>query len=309
MGMFNTALGVASLISNTSGGDNTAVGHTALRYNTVGWRNTAVGVAALGSNTTGDRNTAVGAGALEFNMSGVLNTAIGALALEFNTTGIENTAIGARALLANQTGTFNTAISPRALQLNTTGEQNVAIGLRAGSFNETGSRNIFIGSQSGANDKYVDADNQLVIHGNASASPLIEGDFRERTLRINGDFSATNISEVSDVRLKRNIQPIENALESVLRLGGKTFSWRLDEFPEEGFTEGLDLGMIAQEVEEVIPQLVQEDRDGYKSIEYGKLTAVLVEAMKEQQNQIEQQRSHIAALLSRVEELELRDGS
>ena len=318
-GMFNTAIGVASLISNTSGGDNTAVGHAALPDNTVGWGNTAIGVAALRYNTTasqntavgvsalsgnltGGRNTAVGAGALEFNTSGVLNTAIGSLALEFNTTGRENTAIGARALIDNQTGTFNTAISPRALQSNTTGEQNVAIGLRAGSFNDTGSRNIFIGSQSGANDKYVDADNQLVIHGNASTSPLIEGDFRERTLRINGDFSATTVSEVSDARLKRDIQPIENALGSILRLGGKTFTWRLDEFPEEGFDEDLDLGLIAQEVEEVLPQLVQEDRDGYKAIEYGKLTAVLVEAMKEQQNQID-------VLLERVAELEARQGS
>jgi hypothetical protein len=249
----------------------------------------------------------VGAGALLSNSTGLLNTAIGARALELNTTGIESTAIGFKALVNNTEGRFNTAISPRALELNTTGEQNVAIGLRAGSFNETGSRNIFIGSQAGANSKYVDSQNQLVIHGNASTSPLIEGDFRERTLRINGDFSATTVSEVSDVRLKRDIQPIENALDSILRLGGKTFTWRLDEFPEEGFDEGPDLGLIAQEVEEVLPQLVQEDRDGYKAIEYGKLTAVLVEAMKEQQAHIAAQQDQIAALLSRVQEIELRD--
>jgi hypothetical protein len=126
---------------------------------------------------------------------------------------------------------------------------------------------------------------------------LIEGDFKERTLRINGAFSATTVSEVSDARLKKDIRPIENALGSILRLEGKTFNWRMEEFPEEGFAEGLDLGLIAQEVEEVLPELVQVDRDGYKAIEYGKLAAVLVEAVKQQQ-------AEIAVLLARVAELE-----
>ena len=301
-GDFNTAGGARSLFSNESGSDNTGFGYGSLFANVGGSRNTAVGSVALFNNTGGKSNTAVGAGALSFNLTGNLNTAIGALALESNTAGIENTAIGARALLANETGTFNTAISPRALQLNTTGEQNVAIGLRAGSFNETGSRNIFIGSQSGANSKYVDADNQLVIHGNASTSPLIEGDFQERTLRINGDFSATTVSEVSDARLKRDIQPIEGALGSILLLEGKSFSWRTDEYSERGFTEGPDLGLIAQEVEAVLPELVQEDRDGYRTIAYGKLMAVLVQCVKEQQAQL-------VALRDRIAQLEVRNGS
>ena len=300
-GIFNTANGSFSLSENLKGGLNTAVGSLALGSNTSGSDNTAVGSGALTTNVGGGKSTAVGSGALFFS-TGFKNTAIGWAALRFNTTGIENTAIGTQALVLNSSGRFNTAISPIALGANETGDQNVAIGLRAGSFNVTGSRNIFIGSQSGANDKYVHANNQLVIHGNASTSPLIEGDFAERTLRINGNFSATTVSEVSDIRLKRDIQPIAHALDSILRLEGKTFTWRLDEFPEEGLAEGLDLGLIAQEVEEVLPQLVQEDRDGYMAIEYGKLTAVLVEAIKEQQGQI-------AALLSRVAELELRDGS
>ena len=296
-GSANTGTGAEALLFNTTGSGNTGTGAGALTFNTTGSGNTGTGGHALNMNTTGSNNTAVGAGALGFNIgagkstaigsaalafnNGGKNTAIGWSALGFNTMGIENTAIGTEALVLNSTGRFNTAISPKALERNTTGEQNVAIGLRAGSFNETGSRNIFIGSQAGANDKYVDAENQLVIHGNASSNPLIEGDFRGRTLRINGDFSATTVSEVSDARLKRDIEPIQNALGSILRLGGKTFTWRRDEFPEEGFAEGLDIGLIAQEVEEVLPQLVQEDRDGYKAIEYGKLTAVLVEAIKQ----------------------------
>ena len=121
-------------------------------------------------------------------------------------------------------------------------------------------------------------------------------------MRINGDFSATTVSEVSDIRLKRDIQPINDALGSILKLEGRTFKWRTDEYSEQGFGEGLALGLIAQEVESVLPELVQEDRDGYKAIEYGKLMAVLVQGVKEQQTQLE-------ALRDRIAQLELRKGS
>ena len=299
-GDFNTAGGGNSLVTNKTGSDNTGFGYASLFTNVSGSRNTALGSRALALNSSGKNNTAVGADALFSNETGVLNTGIGAGSLQLNTTGIENIGIGPFTLPVNTIGRFNTAISPRALLANTTGEQNVAIGLRAGSFNRTGSRNIFIGSQSGANSKYVNADNQLVIHGNASTSPLIEGDFKERTLRINGDFSATTISEVSDARLKRDVVPLEDALGSILRLQGMSFHWRTDEYSERGFGEGSDIGLIAQEVEAVLPRLVREDRDGFKAVAYGKLMAVLVQGVKEQQSQL-------ATLRARIVALELRD--
>src|SRR5262249_28810479 len=90
----NTASGVNSLFSNTTGGSNTAIGVNSLIKNTTGDLNTASGRDALFNNTTGLNNAASGAGALAFNTAGNANTAVGALALSSNTTGGSNTAIG-----------------------------------------------------------------------------------------------------------------------------------------------------------------------------------------------------------------------
>ena len=85
----------------------------------------------------------------------------------------------------------------------------------------------------------------------------------------------------SDVRLKTNIAPVANALEKVEALNGVTFD------PNEtalalGVTAGKQIGVIAQEVEAVVPELVTASAfDGYKTVKYDKLTALLIEAVKE----------------------------
>jgi len=68
-------------------------------------------------------------------------------------------------------------------------------------------------------------------------------------------------------------------------------------------TKGTNLGFIAQEMEQVIPALVVENAEGYKSVDYSSMTAVLMEAMKEQQTIIEQQETRIADLEARLDEL------
>ena len=70
-----------------------------------------------------------------------------------------------------------------------------------------------------------------------------------------------------------------------------------------GFGEEIQFGFIAQEFEEVIPELVKTDKDGYKSIDYVKLTPVLVEAIKEQQQQIESTKKENQQLKSELDEL------
>ena len=67
--------------------------------------------------------------------------------------------------------------------------------------------------------------------------------------------------------------------------------------------KGTNLGFIAQEMEQVIPALVVENAEGYKSVDYSSMTAVLMEAMKEQQTIIEQQETRIADLEARLDEL------
>jgi Chaperone of endosialidase len=142
----NTAVGAGALLSNTIGTENTANGVFALFFNTEGNANTANGASALLNNTTGSANTASGASALFFTTEGSANTANGAFALQNNTTGNNNTAIGYGALLANTSGSDNTAIGYHAGWNTETGDKNTAIGRNALAANG-GSQNTAIGVQ------------------------------------------------------------------------------------------------------------------------------------------------------------------
>ncbi|MGA1823700.1 MAG: tail fiber domain-containing protein [bacterium] len=107
----------------------------------------------------------------------------------------------------------------------------------------------------------------------------------------------------SDKRWKQEIKPLEGSLYKVNQLQGVSYTWKADEFPDHGFASGEQIGLIAQEVEEIIPALVHTNDDGYKSVSYERLTAVLVEAIKEQQSEIEDLRSHSADLDAHNQEL------
>lgn len=109
------------------------------------------------------------------------------------------------------------------------------------------------------------------------------------SLQVAGDIIANSISGSSDARFKTNISPIENPLEKVLQLRGVTFDWKTKEFPTRKFSDKKALGFIAQEVEQVVPEVVQNENnlEGYKSIQYDKIVALLVEAIKVQQQEIE----------------------
>jgi hypothetical protein len=80
-----------------------------------------------------------------------------------------------------------------------------------------------------------------------------------------------------------------------LKLRGVTYYWKQAEFPEKQFNARRQLGFIAQEIEPYYPEMVTTDADGYKSVDYSRLTPVLVEAMKEQQAQIEALKAQVAA--------------
>jgi hypothetical protein len=108
-------------------------------------------------------------------------------------------------------------------------------------------------------------------------------------LYVNGDITANSIAGTSDIRFKTNIRPVENALDKVKALRGVYFNWNQKAFPEKEFGAQSELGFIAQEVEKVVPEIVTKDKtkDEYRSVKYDKLVALLVEAIKEQQKQID----------------------
>ena len=93
----------------------------------------------------------------------------------------------------------------------------------------------------------------------------------------------------SDRNFKENITPIENPLDKIRKISGNTYDWKEELKDVHGF-EGNDVGVIAQEIEEVLPQLVTTRENGYKAVKYDKLVALLIEGIKEQQLQIEQLR-------------------
>ena len=90
--------------------------------------------------------------------------------------------------------------------------------------------------------------------------------------------------DTSDKRLKKNITPIDKAVDKVLKLGGYEFDWDED---KQRHHKGRDIGVIAQEVEEIYPQAVETRDNGYKAVDYTKLVPVLIQAIKEQQKQID----------------------
>ena len=100
------------------------------------------------------------------------------------------------------------------------------------------------------------------------------------SIRVAGDVVAFYSS---DIRYKENVKPIEKALDKVNKLRGVTFEWNEESHKPTGKK---DIGVIAQEVEEVLPEIVQTRDNGYKAVDYQKLTALLIEAVKDQQKQI-----------------------
>mgnify|MGYP001189935219 FL=1 len=109
----------------------------------------------------------------------------------------------------------------------------------------------------------------------------------------------------SDARLKKNIEPIPSALTKVLQLNPVYYEWRKDILPSsfiKNHRSGRQIGLIAQEVEKVVPELVKDEKiyeRDWKGINYEKLTALLIGAVKEQQVQIEELQERISVLESK----------
>jgi len=115
-------------------------------------------------------------------------------------------------------------------------------------------------------------------------------------------FSADGTVQTSDRRFKKNIQTIENALENTLKLRGVSYAWK-----DKNKSQRNQIGVIAQEVEEVYPEFVHTKEDGYKAVNYAQMTAILIEAVKELNAKVEAlegENSELKAELTKVDLLE-----
>lgn len=113
-------------------------------------------------------------------------------------------------------------------------------------------------------------------------------------LHVVGDICYTgSIGACSDIRYKKNLRPITGALASLGQIQGMYYDWNTEAFPEKEFNSDRQIGFSAQELEKIYPEVVQTDPDGFKSVDYSRLTPILVEAVKEQQTIIEEQNKKI----------------
>jgi Chaperone of endosialidase len=260
-GTGNTAFGWRALFSDTDGSFNTGVGAGALLLNT-GSSNTAVGTAALFLNTTGAPNTGVGTSALGSNDSGSFNTAVGNQALFSNVSGLDNTAVGEGALNAT-TGNDNTAVGFQAGILATTGDGNVYIGAGmsgvAGESNQTYIRNVNTTTVSGTNADLVSVDLTTGLLGHATSSR----------------------------RYKEDINPMDNSSELLFALKPVTFRYK----KEIDHSQGLEYGLVAEDVAQIDPNLAIRDRNGQiESVRYSAINVMLLnEFLKEHKAFVEEQ--------------------
>jgi len=104
----------------------------------------------------------------------------------------------------------------------------------------------------------------------------------------------------SDERFKEEIHTIDDPLARIELLRGVEFQWRQDEFAEYQFRSGRQVGFIAQEVQDVLPEIVSRGTDGYLAMDYSRVTPLLVEAIKEQQQRIEELETLVEKLAEQV---------
>lgn len=130
------------------------------------------------------------------------------------------------------------------------------------------------------------ADEYTIVNGTYNGNPMLKFEAHQNysQFRFEGGDICYNqsLSQCSDRRYKKNIEKLASALDKLNKINGVYFDWRNETFPEMNFKEVRQIGVIAQELEEAgFPELVLTDGKGYKSVDYTKLSVILIEAVKE----------------------------
>jgi len=288
----NTALGYQALKAHTSNSNSTGIGWAALTAST-GTANTALGAYSGQSNTTGTLNVCVGMQALNKNTTGTLNTAVGSYALQNNITSSNSTAVGYEAL-ASSTAANNTATGYTAGTSITSGGANTCIGSRAGTSGNgysltTGDRNVLLGyianlGGSGADSSCIFITTRGdITSGKGSSTGFIDAGGGG----VYQGNNASTWSTTSDQRLKKNIVDNNIGLTAINSIRVRNFEYRLPEEITELATsnaikkEGVQLGVIAQELQAILPDCIKTESTGVLSVNSDNLTWYMINAIKE----------------------------
>jgi trimeric autotransporter adhesin len=318
-GHSNTFIGRYAGHINTTGTTNTSVGTWAGYSNSNGNSNTSIGHEAGYSNSNGSFNTSIGRSAGRSNSSGYSNTFIGQSAGYYNSSGHHNVFLGQAAGL-NATGSHKLYIDNCFSGLPCTnpliyGEFDNRLLKIDGSLGvgTTPVRQLHVAGSNAVfrMDRSVDTASFMLVRIDTEGTPLKtfvvgtnasganQGEFvindlgtavagpgsRRMTITNNGavDFTgivtAPQVIETSSLAFKTNVRTYENALDTVKRLRGVHFDWKESGKPS--------VGLIAEEVDRVIPEVVSHEGGAAKGVNYASLVGVLVEAVKEQQKELD----------------------
>ena len=315
-GADNVAIGASSLESNTSGDNNVAIGSSSLKTNYSGINNVAIGSSSLKANTSGYNNVAMGFRALESNAEGNDNVAMGETASQ-NMIGSRNVAIGIGTLTntkapgSDPDGLYglkefksndSVAIGRRALAGMTQRESqyDVAIGPSAMASNWViapndiwkSKNNVAIGAEA-LSTEYNNLENNIAI-GNeacksitsynskiASNNICIGSKGGTGSNRIYIGTAAHNVSVVgnmetnSDIRLKNIKSKFNHGLDVIRGLTTYNFTYKEDKLKNER------VGIIAQDLQKVLPGAVEKNGDGYLTVKQEQITYTMLNAIKE----------------------------
>lgn len=273
------------------------------RNHSAGTVKTQIGVQGFSNNTaaaTGSVETQYGGyfNALNNSASSV-TTQYGSLFSAFNNSaGSVTTQYGTSTHVRNWGGTVGTAYGAYVdAYNNSTGTITTAYGLAIGDptrpaiYNPTGTvttgYGIYLGSLQ-ATTKWslysADATAPSYFAGKVGIGTAIPA----YALDVTGLVASNGVVLTSDAKYKKDLLAIDAPLDKIINLGGVSYTWKTDEFKEKNFPAGRHYGVIAQEVEKVLPEVVNTAADGSKTVAYTEIIPVLIEAIKEQQKQIDE---------------------
>lgn len=269
------------------GAGNTFLGADAGNFTLSGVGNTVIGANALTSNTDGDSNTAVGESALLTNAGGFSNVALGQAALADNTEGFRNTALGTGALSGVTDGLLN-----------------IGIGYNAGSGLTTGDKNIYLGATAGASNEAK----VMRLGTPGEITSVYFAGIRNSEVNDGGIVGAVNVlidafgkvgTVASSREVKRDIDEMGDSTDRLMQLRPVTFLYKGDKTDERQF------GLIAEEVEEIFPELVAYGANGKpETIRYHLLSSMLLNELQKQNARLERQARLIDELSARLSALE-----
>ena len=297
-GNSNTCIGASTAAAtNTLGNNNVLIGSLAGNANKAS-NTVAVGVQALAGANTGLNNTAVGNQALFVNTAGANNCGVGHQSLNTCGSGVQNTAVGSAAL-NKTTNSDSAAIGYNALTAVTSGFRMTALGSGAGSTATIGTNNIYLGYN--ALPISVSETNNTVIGNSSTATAYMFGIYgvtsaSAQTVVINA--SAQLGAPPSSKRFKENIVKItQEDLDKLLDLHVVKFNYINDD------TKEIFYGLIAEDVYEIMPEIVVKDKDQeIAGVQYDKLIGLLIGQVQKQQQSLDSLKINVESLQNMVQE-------